>query len=268
MIAIVCPICGEKLERVDRTYKCVNGHGFDMAKQGYVNLLVKKNSKNPGDDKEMIRARLNFLNTGLYENISDKVNSHLKGKTSILDVGCGEGYYTDRLQKETGAEIFGVDISKEAIKTAARKNKDIGFIVGSGARLPFEDESFETLLCMFSKIFSGEYNRVLKPEGHLLIVSSGKHHLLELRELLYDNVWIDEVDLDAETGGEFELVQMEELEYKADIENNEDLMNLVRMTPYYYKVKKERIQSLKNLDGLKGLTVDVKISLYVKKGEL
>ena len=86
MIAIICPICGEKLDRIDRTYKCVNGHGFDMAKQGYVNLLVKKNSKNPGDDKEMIRARLNFLNTGLYENISDKVNSHLKGKGSILDV--------------------------------------------------------------------------------------------------------------------------------------------------------------------------------------
>ena len=168
-----------------------------------------------------------------------------------MTLGCGEGYYTDRLQKETGAEIFGVDISKEAVKTAARKNKDIGFIVGSGARLPFENESFEALLCMFSKIFSGEYSRVLKAEGHLLIVSSGKHHLLELRELLYDNVWIDEVDLDGETGGEFQLVQMEELEYKVDIENNEDLMNLVRMTPYYYKVKKDRIEALGNLDGFK-----------------
>ncbi len=266
MIEIICPVCGEKLEKADKTYRCIRGHVFDVAKQGYVNLLVKKNSKNPGDDKEMVKARQNFLNSGFYENISEKVNSSLEGRASILDVGCGEGYYTNRLQNATNAEIFGVDISKEAIKIAAKKNKKVQFLVGTGVNLPFESGSFESVLCMFSKIFSKEYSRVLKDGGQLLVVSSGKHHLLELRELLYDDVWVDEVDLEAETGEQFDLIGAEELAYKINLESKQEIMNLVRMTPYYYKAKKERVANLEKLDVLEGLTVDVKISLYAKKG--
>lgn len=134
---IICPKCKEQLFKENKTYRCINNHSFDIAKSGYVNLLLdnQKNSKNPGDDKDMIKSRKFFLEKGYYKNISDKLNEIIennidinKGEIFILDIGCGEGYYTGNLKEyldfeNKKSEILGIDISKQAILEASKSIK-------------------------------------------------------------------------------------------------------------------------------------------------
>src|SRR5690554_7386318 len=102
---LACPLDGDPLYRSDGTWRCAAGHSFDIARQGYVNLLPvqQKRSRNPGDSKEMVAARTQFLNTGIYEPIAQKVTELVRPLLQqdrplrLLDAGCGEGYYLDYL---------------------------------------------------------------------------------------------------------------------------------------------------------------------------
>ena len=136
-----CPVCGIQLKKNDITYKCSNNHSFDIAREGYTYLLLanKKNSKIPGDSKEMVVSRHNFLQKGYYKGLSDALNETVKkyilGKeeSSILDAGCGEGYYIDNLARSINNQtaLFGIDISKEAVRIAAKRNNNIETCVAS-----------------------------------------------------------------------------------------------------------------------------------------
>ena len=153
-----CPLCGGALERDEHTYRCPSGHCFDRGAAGYTHLLPanKKHSKNPGDDKEMVAARSAFLDGGYYAPLRDALcelaSKELAGKENpvILDSGCGEGYYTAGLrQKLTGegkdVQIAGVDLSKFALKRAAKRVKEGEFAVASVYHLPLADESADLL---------------------------------------------------------------------------------------------------------------------------
>jgi len=125
---ISCPVCSHLLIKEQNTYKCENNHTFDLAKEGYLNLLLNA-KKTSGDSKEMMAARRDFLTKGYYEKLSDRVNQRLKKTHStdqaILDIGCGEGYYLSRFQKEIApkaSNFYGMDISKLGIRMAAKKN--------------------------------------------------------------------------------------------------------------------------------------------------
>lgn len=273
---IICPVCKKNLILENKTYRCTNNHSFDKAKQGYANLLLsnQKHSKMPGDDKDMVISRKNFLEKDYYKKISDEVNKIVlslnenKDKINILDIGCGEGYYTKNLEKflnenQKQNEIIGIDISKPAVLEASRFNKTIIWLVASAINLPIENESLDTIICMFAKIIPEEKIRTLKKGGYVVIVSTGKNHLLELKEVVYDKVRLDYYS-PIEDMNIFEHVKTINVLDKVKIKENESIKNLFDMTPYRWRSPKigiERLYALNELD----ITIDVNIDIFRKK---
>ncbi len=226
-----CPICGNELiKKIDNNgnnvLRCNNGHSFDISKYGYVNLLPSKT--NSGDNKEMVLARHNFLKKDYYLKLALKLKTiinDLKIK-NLLDIGCGEGYY-DRLINDKTINIYGLDISKEAILKAAKLNSDIQYVVASSNKLPFEDNYFDCVMSIFSPIYPKEAKRV--SSKYLIKVIPNKDHLKELRQELYENVRDNKI-LKEEIDG-FNLIDEITLDYKMNVV---DVNELFKMTPYFY----------------------------------
>lgn len=273
---IICPVCKKELVRTEKTYRCENNHCFDMAKQGYLNLLLsnQKHSKTPGDDKEMVLSRKRFLEKDYYKIISQTVNNiifkNLDGKTKldILDIGCGEGYYTGNIKRfldENGVEnsIVGIDISKEAVLSAAKTYKNINWIVASATNLPLADESLDFIICMFAKIIPEEKMRTLKKGGKLIVVSTGEKHLLELKEVVYDKVRT-EFYSPIEDLKIFKHIETINCTGKSFIKENESIKNLFDMTPYKWRSPREGVERLFALESLE-ITIDVNIDVFEKE---
>ena len=195
---LLCPICGEILDRIEKQYRCGNGHSFDLARQGYVNLLPvqQKRSLNPGDTREQVLGRRAFLETGCYEPISNTLNETAKelGATGpILDVGCGEGYYSARLAEALDAELTGLDISKEAVRCAAAKYKGPQWLCGTAAHLPVESHSAGVVTSLFALTMAEEFKRVLRPDGYFFQVLAAEDHLLGLKSIIYPELKFKEI---------------------------------------------------------------------------
>jgi len=196
-----CPMDGNLLTIHEKQLTCTNGHSFDIARQGYINLfpVQQKRSKEPGDSKEMVLARTQFLNTGLYEPIVKKlvslITSYIKNCDSnvcLLDAGCGEGYYFDSLLNSlensdgnNNLSFIGLDISKHAIIAAARRNKKITWLVGTNRQPPITDCSVDIIVCVFGFQSYEGFNKILKSGGIIIVVEPGVEHLKELREIIY-----------------------------------------------------------------------------------
>lgn len=257
---LICPICMKALQKNEKTYRCSENHCFDLAASGYVNLLLPKN--HAGDNQEMVTARRNFLAKGYFQQLVTNLIDLLKmvaDKKVVLDCGCGEGYFLDKCQAAFPDSLFyGLDISKHAIDKAAKRNKDICFIVANSANIPFADQSADVIINIFAPHFPEEFARVLKTDGYVLKVIPGPRHLLELKEALYEKVYLN--DTDVYLPG-FCLQETRTLTYQANI--GEDLHNLLQMTPYFYRTPQsglDKIASLKELE----ITFDFIISLYKK----
>ena len=168
---LICPICGKQLNKAERQLLCENGHSFDIARQGYVNLLTvqQKHSLNPGDTREQVLSRREFLEAGHYAPIADtlcRTALELGAKGPILDVGCGEGYYSARLADALKAELAGLDISKEAVRCAAAKYKGPTWMCATAAHIPVPDHSAGILTSLFDLTLPEEFNRVLSKDGY------------------------------------------------------------------------------------------------------
>ncbi|WP_319371228.1 putative RNA methyltransferase [uncultured Ilyobacter sp.] len=274
---LVCPICRKELLKEGRSYKCRNNHNYDMAKQGYLNLLLasKKKSKNPGDDREMVESRKRFLEGGFYRKISEKVNETIldisdnEKEIKILDIGCGEGYYTNRLknclEKEGKiVEIVGIDISKEAVMAASKSYKGIFWCVASGGELPIEDRSLDFVLCMFSRIVPEEYSRVIRDDEYLVIASTGEEHLLEMKHVLYKDVKTDFYRPEKHLTDFFELEDTVNIKYTEIIRGKDNIKSLFDMTPYKWRSPKEGVARLYLLEEL-SVTIDVNLDIFRKK---
>lgn len=276
MSLFICPVCGKPLEQQVKSYCCSNRHNFDRAKSGYVNLLpIKgKHSKVPGDNKLMVAARQEFLNEGYYlplcKRLCEVVAAHLAkidGEITILDAGCGEGYYTSYLYhflKEVGirAQVMGVDISKFALDKAAKKDRDIAYAVGSIFHLPVGDYCCDLLLNLFAPYCGEEFLRVLKPQGLMAMVIPGERHLWELKQVLYDEPYPNEVK-DYTLDG-FEIVEWELVQEQIGLRCQKDISNLFTMTPYYYKTPQRGAERLSALSSLK-TEIEFEVLLYRKK---
>ncbi|ANF83177.1 ribonuclease BN [Acinetobacter sp. NCu2D-2] len=267
MNLLMCPVCREQLKLNDRTWRCDNQHSYDVAKQGYVNLHVvqHKHSKNPGDTPESVQARRAFLSAGHYAPLQQAVVKKIRDLRieNLLDIGCGEGYYTNAMQAEV-LQCVGVDIAKNAVQVAAKLNKEITWVVATGATLPVLDHSIDLCTSLFSPIPEQEILRVLKPEGYLMVVTPAPDHLYAMREALFEEVKPHEphkfVDQLAEG---FDLV--DEMVVDAPmILPQQDLKNLIAMTPYAYKVKAERREALEAQDQFE-VKAQYQIYLFQKK---
>ncbi|ALD02600.1 ribonuclease BN [Acinetobacter sp. TTH0-4] len=267
MNLLMCPVCREELLLTDQTWRCANQHSYDVAKQGYVNLHVvqHKHSKNPGDTPESVQARRAFLSAGFYAPLQQAVVEKIRelGVDHLLDIGCGEGYYTHAMQAEV-KQCVGVDIAKNAVQIAAKLNKHITWVVGTGATLPVLDASIDLCTSLFSPIPKQEILRVLKPNAYLMVVTPAIEHLYAMREVLFEEVNPHESHKFVEQlRNEFELLE----EYVIDapfVLQQADLKNLIAMTPYAYKAKPERRQALEQNQkfALKG---QFQIYLFKKK---
>jgi 23S rRNA (guanine745-N1)-methyltransferase len=252
-----CPVCGEQLNLHHNTWQCLNNHHYDKHKKGYVNLLLSNNkrSKSPGDDAKMIENRRRFLEAGHYqklaEHISEQVNHYLKKNATLLDAGCGEGYYTNLIaESNPDIQCYGLDISKPAI-IAASKYKNINWCVASTTRAPFLANQFDAVISVFSRIDQECFCRLLKKTGIVIIAAPDSDHLNALREVLYDQVRPYDVSkhyhyLDKR----FELIQETRIELTLHLKNPEAIEDLLGMTPHAHKLSAQAKQKITALNEL------------------
>ena len=247
---LCCPVCAGALEKKENSYICEKGHSYDIAKQGYINLLMSAKSSDHGDNREMIEARSRFLSGDFYLPLANEICRHacesfLHGGVAI-DCGCGECYYTDKLQlalseKFSDVSVCGFDISREAVKRGARRNKAIELLVAGVYKMPFADKCADLLLSVFSPFAREEFLRVLKKGGTLISAIPDKRHLWALKSALYETPYENTID-DYEVEG-FEFVG------KSDVKNiislsGDQLRDLFTMTPYYYRTRPEDKQKI------------------------
>lgn len=265
----ICPSCGQPLQLDEKTYRCINKHTFDVAKEGYVNLLLAqhKNSKQPGDNKQMVNARNTFLQKQYYSPLADKMGellvAHLpQGTTEILDVGCGEGYYLNRCQlalQKAGYELSakGFDISKFAVQKAAKSNKQADFAVASSYSIPLAAASQDAVIQVFAPSAAAEIARLLKPAGIWLVVAPAAQHLHQLKTLLYET---PQTHKENDEIGLVTLVAKHSLRFDIQISAQEDRAALLMMTPYYWSSSQQARQKVET--SLNQVTADFQINVY------
>ncbi len=255
-----CPLCARPLEREGSALRCPEGHSFDLAREGYVHLLPpnQKHSVLPGDGREMVLARREFLSKGYYKSLLNTICNQfltLPGDApAILDAGCGEGYYTAGVYDALRAAgkrpcMAGTDISKLALRSAGKRRREIAFAVASSYRLPLADGSVDGLLNCFSPLALEEFWRVLKPGGRFVYVVPGPRHLWEMKGILYDRPYPNE---ERETPYEgFVYREILSVDGSILLEGREAIQNLFRMTPYFWKTPRagaERLAALERLE--------------------
>lgn len=274
---LACPLDGEPLRLAGSTWRCSAGHSFDVAKQGYVNLLPvqQKRSADPGDSKLMVAARQRFLEAGYYQPIAEMVSSAVLSLSEVqppgtmsfscLDAGCGEGYYLRELSRAASnsrpLSLLGLDISKWAVLSAARqddkKSPFCSWVVGSNAHLPVQAKTLDSVLCMFGFPVYSEFARVLKPNGVLLQVEAGPDHLRELREIIYPSLKEERASERATPEG-FAHLRSESFSCQITLEGKAPIADLLAMTPHLYRASVEGRARAEALDVLT-LTVNVRM---------
>lgn len=250
---LLCPICAAPLRQTDKTFRCEAGHSFDMARQGYVNLLPVQNKRslNPGDTREQVLSRRAFLEAGFYAPIAEALCSAAKElgcAGPILDVGCGEGWYSAQLADILDAPLVGLDISKEAVRCAAAKYKNAQWICGSAARLPVESGSVGLITSLFALTIPEEFKRVLRSDGYYFQVLAQEDHLLGLKSIIYPKLLHKAKNTTPDLPG-FTLVRQIPIRFTFTVEGAQ-VQKLLSMTPHVYRISKEGAQRLQETDKL------------------
>lgn len=273
MSIFICPVCSGKLEISGKSYLCSKNHSFDIARSGYVNLLLSKGSGKAvhGDNKLMVKARRDFLDKGYYallcEAVCEEAMQNAENGGIILDAGCGEGYYTSAIKatfdrSNIAVEMYGIDISKVAAEFAAKRDKSVSFAAASVFSLPVMSGSCDLLVTMFAPYCGEEYSRVLKKGGTMIMAIPSENHLWELKKAIYDTPYKNEVK-PYDLGG-FEFLGSRRVGFEMKLDSPEDIHSLFSMTPYYYKTGKTEQE---RLDSLNELTTqaDFEVLTYRKK---
>ncbi len=264
---LLCPICGEKLNSLEKTWVCPRGHSFDVARQGYVNLLSvqQKHALHPGDTLEQVRCRREFLEAGFYAPIARTLMdtaAALHPTGPILDVGCGEGYYAARLSQALNLPLTGLDISKEAVRLAAGKYKHCQWLCATAAHIPLEDASVGLLTSLFALTVPEEFHRVLAPGGYFLQVLAAQDHLLGLKSVIYDHLDSREKVLHPELPG-FALTGWAPIRFSFTVEGRQ-VENLLSMTPHLFRITKAGAQRLADTDRLTD-TASCVLNIYQRR---
>lgn len=267
---LICPVCKSALHREEKSYFCdgAKKHCFDISSSGHANLCPGKATG--GDDKKAVRSRTEFLNLGYYQPISDKICEILKDLSSescIVDAGCGEGYYSNNMVRQTGAKVYGFDLSKEAIISASKSAKRQGlpnshFFVGGIYDLPICSESINAVTNIFAPCSECEFTRILKDGGLLIVAASGKNHLYGLKKAIYDTVYTNDDRADMPKNMTF--VEKHNVSYRIKLEDATAIQNLFSMTPYSYRTSEKDYQKLLALTELE-TEIDVDILVYKKE---
>ena len=266
----ICPKCKSLLKVIDGgVAKCPLGHSYDRAKEGYYNLLLSSVGGVHGDNREMVLARRAFLDTGAYRPLSSRVaelaTEHTRDGGLLLDCGCGEGYYTHIINATAKnanktLHIHGFDISKDAVRLAAKRDGELKLAVASSYDLPIADGTFDTATNVFSPLALEETLRVLRAGGTFIMAIPAERHLFGLKSVLYDTPYLNEVDSDELSG--FELISREKIAYRLNLDTPEKIRSLFMMTPYAYRTS---ASGRARLEALSSLTTEIEFYLFVYK---
>ena len=246
-----CPVCTAPLEASARAYQCQAGHTFDRSREGYVNLLAGRGSaggRERGDAPAMVRARREFLDAGYYEPLRRAVLDAL-GPGAVLDVGCGEGYYTRPLAEAARRWVGGIDVSKYAIRAAARRTPAIEYAVANAFALPVVSGSVDVAVNVFGPVAADEMARVLVDGGRALVVSPGPTHLIELKRLLFDEAAEHPLEPPRSIAPVLHPVDRQRLTFAMDI-GSPHVEALVDMTPYRWQIPADRKPDLPRAEKL------------------
>ena len=262
-----CPVCAAGMQADGRSCRCTGArtHSYDFARSGYLNLT--RPSDGEGDLREAINARRLFLGAGYYEPLSNTVNSILQklDAKAVLDAGCGEGYYTNRMAKDR--TVLGVDLSRAGIDAAAKQAKQSGtgaaFAVGSIFSLPVGDSACDVVTNLFAPCCESEFSRVLKENGYLILVGAGERHLMGLKEVLYTNPYLNPGRADLPT--EMRQIDHQRLTYTVTVEGKDAIEALFSMTPYYWRTSEA---DHAKLGAVEMLTTELDFDIFIyQKGD-
>ena len=257
-----CPNCHSELKRIEKTYQCEKGHCFDVAKQGYTNLLIHT-QKNTGDNKIMVDARKLFFSKDYYHSLKARIIDIIKELNikTLIDAGCGEGYYTNAIKDAINCDVYGFDMSKLALAKAAKGNQAVHYFVSSVFDMPVSEECADAVLSIFAPYSFTEMLRVLKQDGYFIKVGPGPYHLFDLKEVLYNEPYLNQIEVDQNEY--FELVKKIEVKDEIVVEGQDCIDALFKMTPYYYHTPKDGAAKLAELTQLK-THLEFNIEIYRK----
>lgn len=280
-IPLVCPLDGLSLARESMTLRCENGHSFDIARQGYVNLLPvqHKTSLAPGDSKQMVDARRRVLDAGLFTGLANAIASILtrevvgalpSGRSLLVDAGCGEGFYTHRFadtleRSGRSVSVLGIDISKPAIIAAAARYRNLAWAVASNRRLPVPHNRADVITSLFGFETWEPWSKLQRAGQMVLVVDAGPQHLIELRRVIYPDVRVHDAPAHAaavESGYKMQFDQ--KVTYTTYAENRQMIADILCMTPHGYKITPQGRKAADALDGLT-LTLDATIRLFLRE---
>lgn len=270
VLPFVCPKCRGELTTDGRAAVCPSRHTYDKSRYGYYNLLLTNVGGTHGDNREMVLARRAFLAEGNYQPLASRICELTLEYTpecgTLLDAGCGEGYYTDFIERalferDSATRVLAFDISKDAVREVARKNPRIFTSVAGCYDMPVGDGTVNTVVNTFSPFAREEILRALKDGGILIMAIPERDHLYELKELLYKTPYKNEVKDSALEG--FSLIYDERVTFKMELRSPESILSLFKMTPYAYRTPREAQQRLTSLCTL-DCTADFHIFVYRK----
>ena len=270
---IKCPVCGASVSTDEggHSLRCAGerkSHCFDIAAGGYVNLISGRSAG--GDSREAVRARTAFLEGDHYAPIADAVGEILREmggvdeNATVVDAGCGEGYYLNRILNMLGCRGLGFDLSKFAVDHAAKSARRQGlasrsfYAVSSVFELPLADSSADAVINLFAPCVEREYRRILRNGGILVVVGAGEDHLYELKQALYDEVYRN--DTRADLPVDLPLIAQRRVDFTVELTRSEDIESLFSMTPYYYRTSTEGFARLR---ALQMLTTRAQVEIYV-----
>ncbi|MDD5267723.1 MAG: 23S rRNA (guanine(745)-N(1))-methyltransferase [Methylococcales bacterium] len=273
-VLYACPVCRVPLylQQSGKSFACQNQHNFDLAKEGYLNLLPvqDRHSKEPGDSKQMMIARREFLEAGFYEPMGKAVAMMVDAGITegqgmrLLDLGCGEGYYSRIMARYCNHSeqiaFHGIDIAKFAIAAAAKKQPNARFAVASSKRLPYPGEYFDFVLRVFAPSDDDELRRVLKPSGYFLTVTPGPRHLWQLKEFIYSEVKEHASENPVPQG--FEQSAAQRISYKIT-PNSRQRIALLQMTPFAWQANESIRQAISSVADFE-IETDFILTLSVK----
>ena len=185
---LLCPVrdCHLRLVREGRRLFCERGHSFDIARSGYINLLQpqERRSKNPGDTLAAVDARRRLHDLGVSKPLLNAIGEIVESRASdiVLDAGCGDGFYVGNLAQQVGFDAHGVDISVSAVDAAAKRFPECEWVVANADRfVPYADRSLSLVMSITARMNAGEFRRVLKNDGRLMVAIPSPDDLMELR---------------------------------------------------------------------------------------
>ena len=259
---LICPVCGQQLNTASGVMRCINGHSFDIAKEGYVNLLrASKNGDLIGDDKFSARSRRDFLNKGYYAALQEELCRIFRDKQgNVLDICCGEGYYTAALGQNPSLQVYGFDISREMVRLAAKRGNGTYFVANM-ASIPVADSSMDFCTHLFAPFNEAAFAKTLKQGGRLFTVVPGRYHLWGLKQALYDTPYENDEKLPQTEI--LQLVSVHKVSKEITLSSAEDIQAVFRMTPYYFHTSQKDKDKLAALEQLT-TPVEFVIAEYAK----